>query len=498
LGDAVHSVLKQSYRNFELILVDDASTRPETLTELQRFSEHAEVRLLTNQANLGISGATNAGIQASRGEFVAFMDHDDVIHPDALALFVRTLDREPDGDLFYTDEAVMYKQGLVFRHMRKCRVSIDLMLACNAVLHFCIVRRTVFEVTALLRSEYDGAQDHDFVLRAMEKGLHFVHIPQILYAWRIHDESTSNDIRSKPGKLRELPKAYVNGKRLIRDYLARNGIAADVTDDAFPWYRVKYALPPDPGHVAIIVPFKDKVDYLRSLLGSMKETTYENYRLYLVNNRSVEPETAEYLATLEDDERITIVPFDEPYNYSRLHNQVVRQIDNELLLFMNNDIVVTQPDWLEAMLEHIHRPKVAAVGCKLLRKDGSVQHAGTFFRPSIFSCAQNFYFEHSYYTEAQRDVSCVTAACMLIRRSAFQEVGGFDEVHFPVGFSDADLCLKIIQAGYRIIYTPFAVLQHDESASRKTQEESYEIHALFRRYIGHTPLHDPHYETMFT
>jgi GT2 family glycosyltransferase len=164
---------------------------------------------------------------------------------------------------------------------------------------------------------------------------------------------------------------------------------------------------------------------------------------------------------------------------------------------MNNDMEVDEPGWLEAMLEHIHRPGVAAVGARLVRPDGSLQHAGVIFKPSVFHCAMNLFIDEQFYTLTQRDVSGVTAACMLIRKSVFQAVGGFDEIHFPIGFSDADLCLKLTRAGHTIIYTPHARLIHHESATRKVQEESYEIYTLFRRYIGDTPMFDRHYKSMF-
>lgn len=497
LGEAVASVLAQSYQPFELILVDDGSTLPETLTALEQAGREARVRVLRNPRNLGISGATNAGIEASRGEYVAFMDHDDLLHPDALALFARTLNDTREFDVFYTDETIIVDDGSIAGHMQKCPISLDLLLSCNAVVHFVVMRKDALLRIGLLNTEYDAAQDHDLMIRALEHGLRFHHLPMCLYGWRQHAASTSQDIRAHGRDAQPtLPKSYLNGKKAIQAYLDRNGIRATVTDDAFYWFRVQYARPEPPEEVALIVPFKDHVDYLQRLLTSMEKTAYPRYALYLVDNRSERPETRAYLEALKrrGDPRLHVLEFDEPFNYSRLHNRVVEQVPNELLLFMNNDMEISRPDWLDALVEHIGRERVGAVGCRLLRGNGLLQHAGMIYRPNVYYCVMNVGYEDGYFTKVQREVSGVTAACMLIRKSVFQQVGGFDEVQFPIGFSDADLCLKLIRAGYKIIYTPFAELIHHESVSRKTQEESYEKFTLLSRYIGDTPLWDRHYK----
>ena len=496
LPEAVQSVLAQSYANFELILVDDQSTQARTLAALAAAEGDRRVKLIRNARNLGISGATNIGIEASRGDYIAFMDHDDLLHPDALAYFVRAANDGHDEDVFFTDEVVINSQNTIVGQMRKCPISLDLLLSCNAVLHFVIMKRAALRRIGPLNSAYDGAQDHDLMLRAMEHGLKFYHLPCLLYAWRAHRAATSNDIRAfKPQAAPEWPKSYLNGKKAIQAYLDRHAIPATVTDDAFYWYRVKYALPDTRDEVAIIIPFKDQTAYLRRLLESLKKTTYANAIVYLVDNRSVQAETRDYLASLcpSPTGRLRLLRFDEPFNYSRLHNWAVAQIPQELLLFLNNDVEIQRGDWLEAMLEHIYREQVGAVGCRLRYPDGELQHGGMVFRPDVYYCAANLNRDEGYYTRVQRDVSGVTAACMLIRKAVFLAVGGFDEVRFPIAFNDADLCLKIIGAGYKIMYTPFAELVHHQSASRAEQEESYEKWALFSRHVGASPMIDRHY-----
>jgi len=496
LKEAVDSVLNQTYKNYELIMVDDSSSRPDTLETLTALKSEPKVRIIHNPENLGISGATNVGIEISKGEYVAFMDHDDLLHPDALAYFARTINNGHDEDVFYSNEMIINSEGMIIGKMSKCAPSMDLLLSCNAVLHFCIMKKGSLQKIGLLNSEYDGAQDHDLMIRALENKFSFWHLPCFLYAWRAHHLATSGDVRAhKLSSDNELPKAYRNGKKAIQAYLDRNKIMATVTDDVFFWYRVKYELPAEQSEVAVIIPFRDQPGCLKRLLTSMEKTAYKNFQLYLVNNQSKLPETHELLRELGKSSKfkITIIELNEPFNYSRIHNQVVGKIPNELLLFMNNDLEIINGDWLEAMLEHIYRDNVGAVGCRLIRKNGEIQHAGMTFKPDIYFCAMNFNTEEGYFTKVQREVSGVTCACMLTRKSVFEKIGGFDEIHFPIGFSDADLCLKIKKAGYKIIYTPFAELYHHESLSRKTHEEGYEKHTLFRRYIGKTPLVDEHY-----
>ncbi len=296
LTEAIASVMRQSYSNFELILVDDCSSNPETLQALADSARHPAIRLLRNPRNLGISGATNVGIEAARGEYIAFMDHDDLLHPDALSAFARTLNDGQAHDIYFTDEAVINSAGSIIGKMRKCQISLDLLLSCNAVLHFVIMRKSALQKIGQLNPDYDGAQDHDLMLRAMEAGLSFHHLPLLLYAWRAHHSATSNDIRSFDKTADTWPKSYLNGKKAIMAYLQRNRINAVVTDDAFFWYRVKYALPEPREEVALIIPFKDQAHYLRRLLQSLPKTTYQNYVIYLVDNRSEKQETKDFLA----------------------------------------------------------------------------------------------------------------------------------------------------------------------------------------------------------
>ncbi len=500
LDQALASVLQQSYQHFELLLVDDASSRPATQRTLAAATADPRVKLIRNPQALGISAATNLGLAAAAGAYVAFMDHDDLLHHDALALFVRTLNAPPaerPADIFYSDENLIDRHGYIIGVTRKCAITLDLLLSVNAVGHLCIIRAAALRRLGALKSEYDGAQDHELMLRAWEQGLTFQHLPYLLYGWRMHPAAMSAGTRrARRGAAATWPRAYLSGKAMLQAYLDRQGWAAQVSDDGFPWYRVRYAIA-QPEEVAIIVPFKDRPDQLRRLLRSLAKTSYPHYRLFLVNNRSRRPETLAYLKELRQDPRITLLEFEEPFNYSRLYNQVVAQVANEILLFLNNDMEVIQADWIEAMLEHIQRAGVGAVGCRLLKDRRTLQHGGLAFQPSLLGGVRNLTDPVEFYTRVQRDVSGVTAACMMIRKSVFKAVGGFDEIHWPIGFSDAELCLKLRRAGLKIIYTPFAVLLHHESRSRALQEEVYEMATLWQRYGGASLMHDRHYPTQF-
>ena len=494
LEEAVRSVIQQSYDVWQLILVDDASSPHTADTCRALAAENNRIKLIRSESQLGISGATNRGIQEATGDYVAFMDHDDLLHPDALALWARTINEDGEADFFYTDEIRMSQEGVALEHMQKCAVSETLLFSCNAVLHLCIVRRARLAELGGLNSDYDGAQDHDLVLRAFERGFTFRHIPLPLYAWRIHDASASADARRPAHDA--WPKAYLSGKACVEAYIARKGIKARVVDDGYPWYRVHFTRPDPPPPVALVVPFKDQVEHLQRLLQSLEQTAYPNYSLYLVNNRSELEATRTFVGGLQSRPRVQILDHDEAFNYSRLHNKVVAGLKEDIIVFLNSDIEALHPEWLEAMLEHIQRDGVAIVGARLERADGRLQHAGITLQAwNHQPCAANIDVEDSYFTRVQREVSGVSGACMMIRKQVCQHLGGFDEVNFPIGFSDVDLCLRARAAGHRIIYTPYARLRHAESASRGVTDERYEEALLRRRLLG-AGWRDPHYRPL--
>jgi len=497
LDETIASVTAQSYPHFELILVDDASGDPAAQACRSAAARDERIRCLRNDTNRGISRATNRGCAAARGEYIALLDHDDLLHPDALAQVARAANAHPEADILFTDELRIGPRGAVLEITRKCDPSETLLLSCNSILHLCVMRKSAFENLGGMDPAFDGAQDHDLMLRAFDGGLAFQHIPCVLYAWRIHGRSMSHASARTPQDRTASP-AYRAGKACIEAYLARKGIEASVTDEARPWYRVRFAVPRPDERVAVVVPFKDGGPLLERLLAGLRKTLTPGVRIYLVDNASSLPETREFLDGLAQDPAIRILSHDRPFNFSRLHNEIVAGLDEEILVFLNNDVEVISEDWLSAMREHVHRDRVAAVGCALRRRNGDLAHAGIVLQLSNREpCARNLAFERGFYTRVQREVSAVSAACMMVRRSAFLAVGGFDETEFPVGFSDVDLCLRLGKAGYRIVYTPHAEFYHDESASRGVCCEDYETGALLQRYLGDSPVLDRHYKTVW-
>lgn len=487
LKEAMESIIEQTYANWEFIICDDGSDKEETLNMLKQYeSTDSRIKITYLGENRGIAHASNEAIDRASGEFCAFLDNDDRYHPDALIHFVRFLQDEKHRgiDICYTDESKIDEEGMLTGYtFHKPDFNKLLLLSVNYFCHLLIIRRTLLKEIGGFNQGFEGAQDYDLILRAISKTENVLHLPFVLYYWRVTETSTAATLSAKP-------LAYEAGNRALQSYCDGNKIAASAVDGRFPWYRVKFELLAKP-EVAIIIPFKDKLNYLRPLLKSIKEkSTYKNYKIYLVNNQSQEPEALQFIKETEH----TVIDFDKPFNFSLIYNEVTAQVSEELCLFMNNDMKVISEDWLECMIEHIQDEKVAAVGGLLFYANDLIQHAG------IVTCPYHKVFAFNLSKELggmelemylQQYVNAVTAACMLIKKRVFLEVGGFDTINFPIGFSDVDLCLRIKEAGYKIAYTPYAQLYHYESVSRKFNEESYEQFMLARKYLmGSTTLYD--------
>ena len=488
LEECVESVLGQIYEKWELILVDDSSTDPELLKFLPELAARDPRIVLGKEAERGISAASNRGIQLAQGEWIGFLDHDDVLEPDALSEHVRWLQTHRDADLVYSDEDKLTEQGLdapIF----KPDWSPDYFLSCNYICHFTIIRRDVLEAVGGFRSEFDGAQDYDLFLRISEKTTRIDHIPRVLYHWRRSPGSTADNIRRKPGSLE-------TGRLALEAHLERVGESGHVTVDwrthAY-WIKREFA---EAKKISIIIPVRDRVDLLARCLDSLtRETSYAPYEIVIVDNDSKSEETRAYLGGLKH----RVLHYSGPFNYSAINNFAVEQTDSPWLLFLNNDTEVIDSEWLTIMAEHIQRPEVGAVGPRLLYPDDSVQHAGVVV--GVGGIAEHAF--RGFPAEAPgvcrqlqvtRNYSAVTGACLLTRREVFNKVRGFDEAHLPVTFSDVDLCLKIRRAGYLIVYTPFAKLYHHESQSRRPAVEPLETEVMRERWralLEDDPYYNP-------
>ena len=461
LTDAVESVLAQVYDNFELCIADDASSREETLGLLRHYAADERVHVRFLEENRGIAGATNAALELATGDYIGFLDHDDELKPHALAEIVRALNRDAEIDVFYTDWDMRDPDGTLVQPFFKPGWSPDMFRSRNYICHFLVVRKTVLDEVGGLRLTFDGSQDYDLALRLLERTERIGHIAEPLYTWRKVPGSVASVPEAKP-------YAFEAAKRALADALRRRGTPGEARDGAIvSAYRVKYDIPGEP-LVSVIIATRDRLDLLEPCISSIVEkSTYANYEIVVVDNQSAKRETHAYLADFPG----RVIRYDHKYNYARIQNFGAAQVDGDLLLFLNNDTEVLAEDWLEALIEHAMRPEVGGVGARLIYPDGRVQHEGIGLG-LLGGVAANIAFGGWWGNgDIVRNCSAVTAACLMVRPSVFWQVGGFDE-HLRVAYNDVDLGLRIRQAGYENVYTPYARLIHNEGASRKGAEPS--------------------------
>jgi GT2 family glycosyltransferase len=363
----------------------------------------------------------------------------------------------------------------------------------NYITHFAVFRRSLFETAGGFRMGYEGAQDHDVLLRVTEKTDRIAHVPKILYHWRMADASSASSASAKPF-------ASESGRRAVEDALKRRGYEASAEILAPGRYRARYKIHKSP-LVSIIIPTKDQARLLqRCVAGIEEKTRYHPYEIVIIDNNSIDPETIRYLDALSDKHRVLRYP--HPFNFSAINNFAADQAKGECLLFLNDDTQVIDGDWLTAMVEHVQRPEVGAVGAKLLYPDNTIQHAGVTLgicggAGHAFKNLPNNRTAYFGLADLTRNTSAVTAACMIIPRNVFDEVGGFDE-ELTVVYNDVDLCLRIREQGYLVVYTPFAVLYHFESASRGRLRPSREEELFCRRWSETIRAGDPYYNPHLT
>jgi len=509
LRKAIESVLNQVYDNWELCIADGGSTKPHVrrvLEEYARKDRRIKVKFLPE--NLGIAGNSNEALKLATGEFVAFLDHDDELAPFALYEVVKLLNEKPDLDFIYSDEDKIDEKGRRRDPFFKPDYSPDMFLSCNYICHLSVIRKSLVDKVGGFRLGYDGSQDYDLFLRVLEHTDKIAHIPKILYHWRMIRTSAASSTSAKP-------YAYEAAKKALADAMRRRGIEIEGVYDGL-WlgsYRIKYKIKGNP-KVSIIIPTKDKVEVLKRCIDSiLNKTTYQNYEIVIVDNNSQEEKTFEYYETIKDNPKIRILEYKKPFNFSAINNYAVSKVDSEFILFLNNDTEVITPEWLSAMLEHAQRREVGAVGAKLLYPNNTIQHAGVILGlgagPSRVAGHSHKYLPNSfpgYYYRPHiiQNLSAVTAACMLTKKSLFEEVGGFDEVNLPIAFNDVDYCLKLREKGFLIVYTPYAVLYHHESLSRgyedtpEKQERFLKEVKYMREKWGSILDNDPYYNPNLT
>ena len=471
LRRAIKSVRKQLYPRWELCVVDDASTVPHVWSLLERYARRDDrIKIKRRAVNGHICAASNDAIEMATGEYVAFLDHDDELAPAALYFVARALNDEPRLRLLYGDEDKVDSRGNRSDPYFKPDWNPDLFRSQNYISHLSVYSTALVRDVGGLRVGLEGSQDYDLTLRCIERidAADIGHIPHILYHWRIAEQSTATFAGAKP-------YAHDAAIRAMQEHLDRSGIEASVEPYYANYLRVRYPQPRGSPLVSLIIPTRDRVAFLRKCVESiLSKTDYPNFEIIVIDNESREAATAEFLKSLRANERVKLRVFDGQFNFSRLNNIGVMHARGEYVVLLNNDLEVKYADWLSEMVSHAARPEVGAVGARLWYPDGTMQHGGVILGVGgIGSHAHaGVRNEHGYFARAHltQNFSAVTAACMLVRKDLYEQLGGLDETNLPVAFNDVDFCLRLSKAGYRIVWTPHAELYHHESASRGLED----------------------------
>lgn len=501
----IESVIKQTYVHWELCLADGSDEQHAYVGRICRkyTGKDSRIRYRKLEKNLGISGNTNACIAMAEGEYLALFDHDDLLHPSALYENMKAICQH-NADFIYTDETSFEKTPMdAFRPHYKPDFAPDTLRSYNYICHFTVFKTALLEqVGGGFRSEFDGSQDYDMILRLTEKAKKIVHIPKILYYWRSHENSVAHDISAKS-------YAVDAAKRALKEHLNRMGLEAEIHDaKALSTYRMAYTIKGEP-LISILIPNMDHIEDLKKCVNSIYErSTYRNWEIIVIENNSTNPETFEYYEQIKE-KGIQIVRWRGEFNYSAINNFGAKYANGEYLLLLNNDVEVITPDWLEQMLMFAQREDVGAVGSMLYYPDDTIQHAGVILGLGGVAGHSHKYYPRGDYGYMCRlilaqNLSAVTGACLLMRKAVWEEVGGLDE-RFKVAFNDVDLCMRIRAAGYLIVFTPYAELYHYESKSRgvedtpeKIRRFEGEIKCFTERWGKELKQGDPYYNPNFS
>ena len=499
LNLAIESVKHQWYDNWELCIADDKSTNEATVNYLKSIN-HPQIKVTFLETNSNISAASNAAIALCSGEYIALLDNDDELTPNALYEMVKVIN-EQEADFIYSDEDFISTEGVCSNPHYKPDFSPDLLLSHNYITHFSCFKKSLLEQVGAFNSKFDGSQDYDLFLRLTEKTDTIYHIPKVLYHWRMLESSTSANSQAKP-------EAIERGRVVLEETLKRRGIEAEVLHgNLHHYFRVKYAIKNNP-LVSIIIPFKDKPELLEmSVTSVIEKSTYQNFEIIGISNNSQEQATFDMMLALEQkDARVKFYEYNTEFNYADINNHAVNTYaKGEHILLLNNDIEVISKDWIESMLEHSQRKEIGCVGAKLYFPNDTIQHAGVIIGLGGYAGHSHKMYPRDnpgYFNRlnAVQNLSAVTAACLMIKKSIYQEIGGMNAVEFKVAYNDVDFCLRVREKGYLNLFTPYAQMYHHESISRgyeDTQEKiarfQTEKDALFQRHKEILTHGDPYY-----
>ncbi|RBW46952.1 glycosyltransferase family 2 protein [Psychromonas sp. B3M02] len=502
--EMVESVLLQRYHHWQLILVDDAS-KDQALTDyLSSLMEDKRITVIQRVENGHISQASNDGLAAATGDYIVLLDHDDLLHSDALSAMAEAIHNSPDTQVLYSDEDKITDKGERVTPHFKPQWNRDLLYSMNYISHVGVYQRALVESVGGFRVGFEGSQDYDLLLRCVAKchDQQIVHVPYVLYHWRAIQGSTA---------LAESEKSYAEqaGLKALQNALAGQVVSVEQGKLANT-YKVNWPITESQPLVSIIIPTKNAKKLVKQCIHSLyKKTSYPHFEILLIDNQSDDLASVEYFKALEAEGKIRLISYDKPFNYSAINNFAFTQAKGELLVLMNNDIEILSESWLTEMVANMSRPDIGCVGAKLYYPDGKLQHGGVITGLGGVAGHSHKYFPKGhpgYFKRLQvvQNLSAVTAACLAVRKEVFEEVGGFNEEHLTVAFNDVDFCLKVQQAGYRNLWSPYIEMVHHESISRGT-EDTPEKQARFASEVnymkktwGEQLLHDPCYSQWLT
>lgn len=508
LCEMINSCIDQTYENWELCLADGSDGKHSYVEKIIKnyIKKDKRIKYKRLEENGGISENTNECIRMSDGDYIALFDHDDLLHPSALFEYMKVIEKE-NADFIYSDEAVFEKDLKDINTIHfKPDFAIDNLRTYNYICHFTVFKKSLLDKVGMFRKEFDGSQDHDMIFRLTEQAENIVHVPKVLYYWRSHPQSTSQDINSKS-------YAIDNGIKAVNEHLKRCNIDGFAqSSEEFPTiYRLTYEIKNNP-MISILIPNKDNIKVLATCIDSiMQNSTYNNFEIIVIENNSTEKETFEYYKTLDKYNNVKVVKYESngEFNYSSINNYGVKYAKGEHLLFLNNDVEVISPNWLQEMLMYSQRNDIGAVGAKLYYENETIQHAGVIIGIGGFAGHSHRHIDRrsgGYFSRCkiQQNLSAVTAACLMMRKNVFYEINGFDET-FKVALNDVDLCLRIRKAGYLIAWTPYAELYHYESISRgyedtpeKQKRFEGEVRRFQDRWKNELEIGDPYYNPNLT
>lgn len=501
---ALDSVIKQIYTNWEICIADDCSTDEEVKEVIEEYrKKYDNIKVVYRTENGHISKASNSAIELAEGEYTLLLDQDDELKENALFEIVKLINQKPNADLIYSDEDKIDENNIHSAPHFKPDWSPDSLLSRNYICHVSVFKTSQLKEIGGFRVGFEGSQDHDLLLRYTEKYSNIYHIPEILYHWRIHEYSVASTEGAKP-------YAYRAAQIAISEALERRGYKANIGFlDGFVGYTVRLEIKKQNDLVSIIIPTKDKQKYLEQCIDSIVNLSeYRNFEIILIDNNSSEKGFFKLIDKYKNQKnfKFIYVRDEKAFNFSRLMNLGREHANGEYILLLNNDTQVISPDWMNAMIEHAQRPEIGVVGCKLLFDDDTVQHAGVVIGlggVASHAFLGDYVDEPGYfhYKKLLNNYSALTAACILMRTSVYDEVNGFNE-EFVVEYNDVDFCLKVIEKGYRNLYVPHVSLYHYESISRghpHATSEGYKRHVkevnLFRKkwmkYVEHDPCYNP-------